>query len=133
MLAGAVNVALFVGEVSETVGDWFHVNGVHDPTTLLTFPVSGFGHCVVIVQVYHVFVAVIFEQFVPLAIIDLAKTPLPFAVTILPQTLTEALAHVIHNVPVSVYVVVHDAKTVTDTVFDVVVAPLLSVAIAVSE
>ncbi len=86
-----------------------------------------------IVQVCHVFVALIAEQFVPLIIIDLEKTPLPFAVTVLPHTLTEALAHVIHNVPVSVYVVVHDAKTVTDTAFEVVVAPLLSVAIAVME
>lgn len=73
------------------------------------------------------------QQFVPLAIIDLEKIPLLFAVTAVPQTLTEAFAPVIHNVPVSVYVVVHDAKTVTDTAFDIAVEPLLSVAIAVME
>lgn len=130
-VAGAVNVCPDVGAVSEMVGDKFHVVGIHVPTTLLTLPVSGFGHCVVIVQVCHVLVALIPAQFVPLAIIDLEKTPLPFAVTDEPHTLTEALAHVIHNVHVSVYVVVHDAKTVTDTAFDVAVAPILSVAIAV--
>ncbi|MBP6256378.1 hypothetical protein KA405_01275 [Patescibacteria group bacterium] len=55
-----------------------------------------------IIHVYHVFVAVIPEQFVPLAIIDLEKTPLQFAVTDEPHTFTDALAPVIHNVPVSV-------------------------------
>lgn len=76
------------------------------PTTLATSDTSGFGHCVLIVHVYHHLEALIEEQFEPLKIPVLENTPLALAVTIAQHTLTCANAPLIHNVHVRVNVIV---------------------------
>jgi hypothetical protein len=57
---------------------------------------------VVIEQVKPGLVAEILAQLLPLAIEDLEKIPELFAVTVEPQTLTDALAPVTPSVPVRV-------------------------------